>query len=267
MTTIFIIQLIVSFIVGGSFIALLTFLAERSNSRISGLIISFPSTALLGFFFLAWTQSSEEVATLVPATLIPLGLSILFAVLYAYLAQMGSRFIQNRPFLIMLTLLLSVILWLLLSLPLAMFKMTNLLYGTLGYLTFVVIGHLLLKKKKQVILPRHSYSIWQIIIRASFVGLLIVLVVFLGETVNPFWGGVLSMFPAALSSSLIVIHWYFGHSVLFSVVRRVPLGSISIFVYAIIVMLSFPRVGFIYGTLLAFLGSLTTSYLLSKIKQ
>jgi uncharacterized membrane protein (GlpM family) len=267
MTTIFITQLIVSFIVGGSFIALLTFLAERSNSRISGIIISFPSTALLGFFFLAWTQSPEEVATLVPATLIPLGISILFAVFYAYLAQMGAKFIHHRLILITITLLLSVLSWLLLSLPLAMFKMTNLLYGILGYLAFVVIGHVLLKRKKQVILPKHSYTIWQIIIRASFVGLLIVLVVLLGETVNPFWGGVLSMFPAALSSSLIVIHWYFGHNVLFSVVRRVPLGSISIFVYAIIVMLSFPWVGFIYGTLLAFLGSLTTSYLLSKIKQ
>lgn len=267
MTTFFITQLIVSFIVGGSFIALLTFLAERSNSRISGIIISFPSTALLGFFFLAWTQSPEEVATLVPATLIPLGVSILFPVMYAYLAQIGSRLIKNRPFLILITLLCSITSWLLLSLPLALFKMTNLAYGILGYLAFVVIGHQLLKKKKQVVLPRHSYTVWQVVTRAAFVGLLIALVVFLGETVNPFWGGVLSMFPAALSSSLIVIHWYFGPEVLFSVVKKVPLGSISIFVYAITVMLTFPTIGFVYGTLIAFIASLTTSFLLSKIKH
>ena len=267
MTSVFILQLTVSFIVGGSFIALLTFLAERSDSRISGLIISFPSTALLGFFFLAWTQSPEEVATLVPATLIPLGLSILFPVIYAYLAQIGSLFITSRPILIFITLLFSITSWLVLSLPLAMFKMSNLLYGIIGYLAFVVIGHQLLKRKKQVALPRHAYTFWQVVARAIFVGLLIALVVFLGETVNPFWGGVLSMFPAALSSSLIVMHWYFGPEALFSVVKRVPVGSVSIFVYAITVMLTFPTVGFIYGTLLAFIASLTTSFLLSKIKH
>lgn len=50
MSSIFIIQLIVSFFVGGGLITLLTFLAEKSSSKVSGIILSFPSTALAGFF-------------------------------------------------------------------------------------------------------------------------------------------------------------------------------------------------------------------------
>ncbi len=263
MNSIFIIQLIVSFFVGGGFIALLTFLAERSSSRLSGIIISFPSTALLGFFFLAWTQSPEEVATLVPATLIPLGVSILFPVFYVYSANLGGRFIKNRFWLILFSLTLSVTFWLLLSLPRAFHKMSNLVYGICGYFVIATIGYLILNRSKVNNPPSHSYSIWQIVGRAAFVGFLVTMVVFLGEVVNPFWGGVLAMFPAALSSTMIVIHWYYGSKPLFSMIRKIPLGSLSIFVYAITVMLVFPHIGFIWGTLIALAASLITSALLS----
>ncbi len=54
MSKLFIIQLIVSFIVGGSIIALLSLAAEKVNKTIAGILIAFPSTVALGFFFLGW---------------------------------------------------------------------------------------------------------------------------------------------------------------------------------------------------------------------
>jgi uncharacterized membrane protein (GlpM family) len=263
LSSIFIIQLIISFFVGGGLIALLTFLAERSGSRVSGIIISFPSTVLLGFFFLAWTQTPEEVAKLIPATMIPLGISILFPVFYVYIANLGAIFIKNRFSLVLFTLCLSVGAWLLLSFPMAFHKMSNLFYGIIGYLILAAIGHFFLNRRKEKNPTTHLYSVWQITGRAAFVGFLIAMIVFVGEMVNPFWGGVLAMFPAALSSSMMVIHWYYGPKNLFPIVRKVPLGSLSIFVYAIIVMLIFPHTGFIWGTLIAFVASLITSFLLS----
>ncbi len=263
MSSIFIIQLIISFFVGGGLIALLTFLAERSSSRVSGIIISFPSTVLLGFFFLAWTQTPEEVAKLIPATMIPLGISILFPVFYVYIANLGATFIKNRFSLVLFTQCLSVGLWLLLSFPMAFHKMSNLFYGIIGYLILAAIGHFFLNRRKEKNPTTHLYSVWQITGRAAFVGFLIAMIVFVGEMVNPFWGGVLAMFPAALSSSMMVIHWYYGPKNLFPIVRKVPLGSLSIFVYAIIVMLIFPHTGFIWGTFIAFVASLITSFLLS----
>ncbi len=265
MSSIFIIQLIVSFFVGGGFIALLIFLAERSSSSISGIIISFPSTALLGFFFLAWTQTPEEVAALIPATLIPLGISILFPVFYIYIANFGAGFIKNRLPLIFFSLCLSITIWLVFSLPLAFYKMSDLFYGIIGYLAFAAIGYLFLNRRKEKNPATHTYSIWQIAGRAAFVGFLLVLIVFLGEAVNPFLGGVLAMFPAALSSSMMVIHWNYGPKNLFPMFRKIPLGSLSIFVYAITVMLTFPHTGFVWGTLIAFAASLLTSFLLSVL--
>jgi len=91
------------------------------------------------------------------------------------------------------------------------------------------------------------------------------LVVFLGEFTSPFWGGVLAIFPAALISSLLVIHWIYGYESLFAMTRKLPIGSLSIFIYVISVMLIFPIVGFVWGTLLSLLVSLLTSYLLTQL--
>ena len=248
---------------GGGFVALLTFLAEKTNSRLSGIILSFPSTVLLGFFFLAWTQSPQEVALIVPATLIPMGVTVLFPVFYVYIARLGSVFIQKRLPLILFSFSISVGIWLLLALFVAEYKLSNLLYGIIGYLILTIIAYLFLRRPATQNPQSHSYSLWQIIGRAVFVGVIIALVVFMGEVVSPFWGGVFAMFPAAFSSSLIVFHWYFGHTNLLAFFKQIPLGSLSIVVYAIVVMFVFPVVGFIWGTLIALASSLITSALLS----
>jgi len=57
MNKLFIIQLITSFIVGGIVIAIISFVAEKANKKISGIILTFPTTMALGFFFLCWTLS------------------------------------------------------------------------------------------------------------------------------------------------------------------------------------------------------------------
>ena len=96
MNKLFVIQLAVSFIVGGGVVALLSFIAEKANKKIAGIILAFPTTVALGFFFLGWTLSPEAVAGVVPATLIPLGLSVLFAAVYGYVAEQAAKFIKNK---------------------------------------------------------------------------------------------------------------------------------------------------------------------------
>lgn len=267
MSSIFIIQLIVSFFVGGGLIALLTFLAEKSSSRVSGIILSFPSTAFAGFFFLAWTQSPQEVAIVVPSSFIPIGISVLFPIFYTHIANFVSGFIKKKILLILFTLLFSVSIWLLLALPFAHHKISHIFLGVSGYLLLTVTAFFLLRNIKDHKLPRHSYSKWQILGRAIFVGSLVALIVFLGEVINPFWGAVLAMFPGALSCSIIIMHWNYGHNNLPPIFKKVPIGSLSTFFYAITVMLTFPHFGFIWGTLIAFLVSLTTSLLLATMSS
>lgn len=58
----FLIQVVTSFIVGGVFIAILGFIAERSSPKVAGIVLSLPSTMAISFFFIGWTLSPSKIA-------------------------------------------------------------------------------------------------------------------------------------------------------------------------------------------------------------
>ena len=119
MTTIFIIQIAISFFVGGFFITLLTLLSERANDNIAGIIMMFPSTIVLGFFFLGLTTSAEKVALVVPATLIPLGIVIFSSLIYIYCSIFFSKHVKSKILQIVISFLTSSSIWFLLAAPFA----------------------------------------------------------------------------------------------------------------------------------------------------
>lgn len=266
MNKLFHVQLIISFIVGGGVITLLSFMAEKANKRIAGIILVFPSTIALGFFFLGWTLSSSTVAKVVPATLIPLGLSTLFAAIYAYTAEYSVKIINNKILQILTSFVISIGLWFALAVPVIIYELKQLTVGIIGYFLIIAIAHLLLKRKNYDKPTTLTYTFGQKISRAIFVGFIIFLVVFFGKTFGPFWGGLFSMFPAAFSSLMMIIHWYYGPKSLFPTMQKVAIGSLSLFAYAITAMLVFPYYGFIIGTFWAYAISLLVTLLLIKFQ-
>lgn len=266
MNKLFVIQLIVSFIVGGGVIALMSFIAEKTSKRVAGIILAFPTTVALGFFFLGWTLSPEAVADVVPATLIPLGLSVLFAAVYAYIAEYSARIIKNKDWQIVVSFVFSIGLWFALAVPAVVLQMNRLAVGVAGYAILILIAHLLLQRKNYDKPVTLIYTFGQIIGRATFVGFIIFLVVLLGKVLSPFWGGMFAMFPAAFSSLLMILHWYYGPKSLFPTMQKVAVGSLSIFAYAITTMFVFPTFGFVIGTLFAYIVSLVVTFLLMEFQ-
>lgn len=266
MNKLFVIQLIVSFLVGGGVIALLSLIAEKANKRIAGIILTFPTTVALGFFFLGWTLSPKAVADIVPATLIPLGLSVLFAAVYAYVANYFAKIIKSKIWQIIVTSIISIGLWFALAIPVIILEINRLAVGVAGYTLLILIAHLLLKRKNYEKPVTLTYTTGQKISRATFVGFIVFLVVLLGKLLNPFWGGMFAMFPAAFSSLLMILHWYYDPKSLFPTMQKVALGSLSLFAYAITTMLVFPQFGFIIGTLFAYAVSLVVTLLLMKFQ-
>lgn len=266
MNKLFAIQLVTSFLVGGGVIALLSFIAEKVNKRIAGIILAFPTTVALGFFFLGWTLSPKAVAEIVPATLIPLGVSVLFVAVYAYISLYSAKIIENKLWQIIISFVLSMSVWFALSIPVIIFKFNHLAVGVAGYLLFILMAHLLLQRKNYEKPVTLIYTVGQKIGRMTFVGLIIFLVVFLGKTLSPFWGGMFAMFPAAFSSLMMILHWYYGPKSLFATMQKVPIGSVSILAYVMTAMFIFPLYGFIIGTLCAYTVSLIVTLLLMKLQ-
>lgn len=266
MNLLFITQLITSFVVGGCAIAMLSYFSERASPRISGIILAFPSTVVLSYFFLGWALSSDQVAAIAPTSLLSLGLGVFFPFIYGLLAVIISSCTDRKVMQIFLTLTLSSGVWFVFSLPMAIFKQTSLLLGLSGYIFLASSAQVLLLRKKYVKCAPLFYTPLQLIGRAFLVGLIIASVVLFGKLLNPFWGGILAVFPAAFASTLIVYHWYYEPRYLFSLVQKVALGSISTAMYIITCYFVFATAGYIYGTLIAFTVSCITAGLLSKIK-
>ena len=120
-------------------------------------------------------------------------------------------------------------------------------------------------KRDESIKPK--YTVAQKFYRAIFMGSLIALVVFLGKTLDVFWGGIFAVFPAATFSALIFLHFNYPVKELFSFMKKAPIGSISLFVYAISAMVLFPIVGIVMGSLGAYLLSLVSSLVLIKFSR
>lgn len=266
MNRVFVFQLAVSFIVGGAGVALFSFIAERASSRVAGIILAFPSTGALSYFFLGWLLSPEAVAEVVPATFIPLGLTALFPVLYVYTADAAARRFPKRIQQIAISISVSIAFWLAFALPIAAYRFSDFTLGILGYLLLAGLANFLIHLRKY---PRPrvlTYSFGQKIGRAAFVGLVITAVVFLAKTLNLFWGGVLAMFPAAFSSSIVVLHWYYDSKGLFTAVQKAPVGTLSVLAYSLAAMVSFPAFGIIGGTAFSYLASLAVAMGLLKVQ-
>jgi len=270
MSTFFLVQLFVSFFVGGALITILSLIAENTNQRISGIILMFPTTLVLGFLFLGLTTTAENVSIVIPATLIPLGIIVFSTVIYIYSSIFFEEHVKSKISQILCSLLTSAIVWFLLASPFAIYKFSNLLIGIFGFFIIITVTHFILRDKKyKLSLARPVYSKTQIIVRALFTGSVIATVVFLGRTLNPFWGGIFTMFPAATFATLTILHFYYDPRQLFHFMKSAPLGSISLFIYAISIMLLFPKIGIWAGTLVSYSISLIFGLLLigHKVRQ
>lgn len=268
MPTNLLIQLLVSFLMGGGLITLLSVIAEKTNEQTAGIIMMFPSTVVLGFFFLGIATSATKVAEVVPATLIPLGIVILSSVIYIQFAMLYERFFAARILQIAITFISASIVWFLLAAPFAVWKLNNITIGISGYLLLISLAYYLLNRNPDNnTLAKFKYTRLQIAFRAAFIGSIIAFVVFLGKTLNPFWGGIFTMYPAATLAILVVLHFYYKPENLFYFFKKAPIGSLSIFVYCITVMLLFPVLGVVWGTLAAYIICLLFTLLLIKLQQ
>lgn len=252
---------------GGGLITGLSLLAEKANEKIAGIIMMFPTTIVLGFFFLGATTSAQRVASIVPATLTPLGVVVFSSVIYIHMALFFARYFPSKIQQISATFITSSIVWFVLATPFAYWKFDNLWAGIIGYLLLVIIAHVILNRqmhsKPDVQL---TYNRKQVLFRAVFIGTVIATVVYLGKTLDPFWGGVFTMFPAATFAALMIFHFHYQPDQLFFFFRRAPVGSLSLFIYAIGVMLLFPAIGIVWGTVWAYCASLLFSMLLIKLQ-
>ncbi len=248
-------KLLLSFLVGGAYIAFTIWASEKFGSRIGGLLIGMPSTVLVSLIFIAWTQDLTVAVSAVPIMPAVMAANSLF--ISAFILLHGNG--EARAF------IAGLAVWFILTLPLAIIHLENIIYSLLIAAVYFAIAIIVLRKFPHKKLPAFATSKKEFIVRSVFAGMVVAISVFLGKEFGPLWGGMFASFPAAFSSSILLITRKHGIRFAASVARSMPFGSMANVVFVVAFFLSAPAIGIIQGILLSLIVSIAAAAAFYKL--
>ena len=253
-TGLFLFQLFVTFLTGSIWIFLIVLAGKRFGSKTAGFIGGLPSTAVLSFFFIGFTQSPEtasEATTIFP---IVYGVTALFLVVYAWQIKKG----------IFIALSSGLIVWIILSTIIILLDPDNFIIILFCYILILLCVYFLLERILKITSYGRvltNYTNRQIAFRSLFGGLIIMMAVLFAKIGGPVFGGMFAAFPAMFISTLVIS--YKVHGADFSRALTKPLmitGMITIVIYVIAVKYLYIYTGLYIGTILSMTISAISAY-------
>lgn len=249
----FLVRVVLSFLVGGLWIGIMTRISERFGSKLGGLLISMPSTALVGLAFIALTQNSDvlrSATTVMPSSI---AASTIFLVVFVLLHRYGW----------FLAYFGAIGVWFVINLPLVILKIENISLSLILAVLLFSISVTYFHKHPHRELPKMELPKKVFIFRVIFAGSFIVLAVLFAKLAGPGWGGMFSSFPAAFSATVIIFARSYGIEFTSSLSRTMVNGNIANTVFVTSIFLLVPYVGATLGMLFAYficLGFAAFSY-------
>jgi len=245
MDHIFIIKAVTSFFIAGIWITSVTLLAEKFGSKIGGLITNLPSNILISFLFIALTKNVNYVKD--ATVTVPIGMSIdaLFLLIFIILLR----------YKLTLAVIISLSAWFLLAIVSISIPVNNIVTNIIVYIIITVISFILVEKVLKIkSVPKNSkkYSLPQILIRAAFAGSVVSGIVIIAYFLNPFFVGIISTFPAVLSTTMIILAVNQNNRFAQATGKILILSSTNIVIYSSAVYVTYPVFGIIFGTIISF---------------
>ena len=266
----FTLQVISAFVVGGSFVAGISFLVEKSPRSLRGIILGFPSTMAVSFVFLAITLDPEAIHQSLPGVQYSLLGAILFAFSFSVVAQKFSSITPERKWPVIPTLLAAASIWLIFAIC------TSYLPQRLSIsLPVLLLGIFSL----QTLFSRYANQfpvcssppqirVQELFFRALFCGTIIAGALITSRLLGPYWGALVGgTFPASFGSQLMIFQFKYPTRFIPSVIKTVPLGVLNVSVYSIVVAYSYPKLGITLGTILGFSASALMAFSLATITK
>jgi len=260
----FYLQLLLTFAAGSAWIYVTVYASTHFGSKTGGFIGGLPSTALLSFFFIGYTQSPEIASGATTVFPLAMGVTGLFLVIFCWAVRWG--------FFAGLT--AGILAWFLLSFIIARVRPENFYLNILFYILVMAFSLFVLENKLQVraIAGRKTdHASTHRILRSLFGGLIITLTVLIARIGGPLLGGIFAGFPAMFIATLTVTNRVQGTDFARAITKPLLVTSmITIALYALSVRYLYLSAGLYNGTLLSILvaavsASLTFRYILPRL--
>ena len=241
----FYLQVILSFVLAGSLIALMTLLAERFGSKIGGLITNLPSNILITLIFISLAQGIGFVKEMTPA--IPIGMMIDSIFLVAFILLLRYN--------LFLSIIGSLGVWLALAFLADQVHVVNLWINVAVYFGITILAFLFVEYGWKIPAMGKSekrYTLGQMAVRAAFAGGIVGSVVLISKFVPAYFTGIVSAFPAVLFSSMVILAVNQGKAFARATGKIMILSASNIVIYALGVYYTYPTLGIVWGTIISF---------------
>lgn len=251
-------QILLPFILSAIIVILITILAEKYGTKIGGIVGTMPSTIIIAFIFIAHNKGLEfaaQASSIVPAEL---AINILFLFIFALFAHRLG----------LLAMVIAFIAWAILSALLFLVQLDNIFISLLIFFITVLATFLFLEHKKQI--PSSNkvsvqYTTKKIITRGVLAGAIIAISVLLSN-INATLSGIFSVFPAILSSTMIIQYKEHGPVFATAMAKTMICGISSVAAYATAIYFLYPLYGVVIGSCIAFSIGFTLTMVLYVLR-
>lgn len=252
-------QSVVPFILSALIVIIITVIAEKYGTKVGGILGTLPSTIIVAFVFISRNKGidfASEAVAVVPAEL---GINLVFLFLFAILAY--------RSTLVAFT--VSIVIWTILSSLLFILNITNIFVSLTIYFislsfTFIVLEHY--KKIPSTGGVIVHYTPMKIVLRGVLAGIVIAISVLLSN-LDAVLSGIFSVFPAILSSTMLISVREHGPDFAAGMAKSMIFGISSVLCYATIIHFLYPVYGVLIGTIVAFAISFVLTMILFKLRS
>ncbi len=250
----FVLRVILSFIVGGLYVAFIIWLSEKFGSKIGGIIGGVPTTALISIIFIGLTagHTAAQRAALIVTPMVATTLILV----YVY-----TRFLFMRS---EIALLLALLVWFFIALMFVKLKLTNLKINVAIAITGMALtayGVRNYPKNLKVLtrVLRKTYAV-----RVVTAGSVIASAVIAARIAGPVWGGIFSSFPASFVSTLYMLNRSQGPEFTKAVARQLPISNGGTLTFAALFYLLILHIGLPASVIIGVAGSALYVLLLLK---
>ncbi len=232
----------------------LSLVAEHVSPKVAGILSGYPLGSAIALLFIGLEQSAQFAATAAVHTLAGFTASLVLAWAYYEAARR-----LNRGHLL-IGAVAGVGGFLLASALLKQFS-AGLIGGTLITVVAILLFARLFKGIENLqIKQKVRFTHGVLLFRAAMAAVTIWLITASADWLGPVWAGLFSAFPITFFPFMLIIHFTYGKSLVFTVIKNYPLGLGALICYALTVSQTYGTIGIGWGTLAAF--GVATLYLL-----
>jgi hypothetical protein len=228
----------------------LSLIAEFVSPRIAGILSGYPLGAAISLFFIGFEISPAFASQSSLYTMI--GLVGIQGFIYCY--YLASRQVTpgRKWSNIVISSLAGIGGYALIISILHLLKATILISLVIPVASFVAFRFLFRNIRNVRIEKRMPLNVILLFGRALFAGAVIIFVTGVARVVGPRWAGLFSAFPMVLFPVMVIVHFTYREEHVHTIIKGVPEGLVSLFIYALVVHLTYPSLGIYAGTAIAY---------------